>query len=193
MGFHHVALAVADLAATHGFYTRAMGFGLAKVVVNPTPEGGWAKHAFYRPTRRDGTASSEAGMIAFWELHGDYRVPAGGMSGAVGLPDWVNHLAFHAEDPDHLDTCLARWQELGLDVMDIDHGFCRSIYTSDPDGTLVEWCLDTRALDADDAARAAEAILAADPPHDPPPVDVVFHPGDPARRPDWAAVAVPSA
>lgn len=191
MGFHHVALATTDLAATHGFYTRAMGFELAKVVVNPTPEGGWARHAFYRtgPTdARAGAVSGDAGMIAFWELHGDYAVAGGGMSGSVGLPDWVNHLAFHATDEAHLAACLGRWQDHGLDVMEIDHGFCRSIYTSDPDGTLVEWCLDTRALDDDDRRHAEDVILAGAPPHDPPPEDVVFHPGDASRRPDWTAV-----
>jgi len=35
MGFHHVALATADLAATHEFYSEAMGFELAKAVVAP--------------------------------------------------------------------------------------------------------------------------------------------------------------
>ncbi len=48
MGFHHVALATADLAATHEFYSEAMGFELAKAVVAPTDApGGWAKHVFY--------------------------------------------------------------------------------------------------------------------------------------------------
>ena len=36
MGFHHVALATRDLAATHAFYTEAMGFELVKAVVAPT-------------------------------------------------------------------------------------------------------------------------------------------------------------
>src|SRR5215468_11723354 len=44
MGFHHVAIATRDLAATHRFYTEAMGFELAKVVAGKSPEGGWAKH-----------------------------------------------------------------------------------------------------------------------------------------------------
>jgi catechol 2,3-dioxygenase-like lactoylglutathione lyase family enzyme len=48
MGFHHVALATTDLAATHAFYTEAMGFELVKAVVAPTDDpAGWAKHVFY--------------------------------------------------------------------------------------------------------------------------------------------------
>lgn len=180
MGFHHIALATHRMADTHRFYTEAMGFELAKAVVGPTPEGGWAKHVFYRTEGDDGA------LIAFWDLHGDYDVATGGMSGAVGLPDWVNHLAFRAVDDAHFDACLKRWLDLGLDVFEIDHEFCRSIYTNDPTGTLVEWCLDTRPLDEADRARAMEAIFDPAPSFDPGPVDVRAHQGDPSRRPDWA-------
>ena len=61
MGFHHVAIATRDLQATHRFYSEAMGFELAKVVAGKSPEGGWAKHAFYRTPGGD--------LIAFWDLH----------------------------------------------------------------------------------------------------------------------------
>jgi catechol 2,3-dioxygenase-like lactoylglutathione lyase family enzyme len=43
MAFHHLALATNDMAATHRFYTEAMGFELVKAVVAPTPTRGWAK------------------------------------------------------------------------------------------------------------------------------------------------------
>jgi catechol 2,3-dioxygenase-like lactoylglutathione lyase family enzyme len=35
MGFHHVALAARDLAATHRSYTEAMGFVLVKATRTP--------------------------------------------------------------------------------------------------------------------------------------------------------------
>ena len=176
MGFHHVALATSDLEVTHRFYTEAMGFDLAKVVVAGTPEGGWAKHAFYD--------TADGGYIAFWELHGDYPTFESGMSRAVGLPDWVNHLAFRADDDAHLEAAKKRWLDLGLDVFEVDHGFCRSIYTNDNNGTLVEWCMDVRPLDEDDRSDALAAI------HDPAPeleggASAEFHQADPARRPAW--------
>jgi catechol 2,3-dioxygenase-like lactoylglutathione lyase family enzyme len=40
MGYHHVALAARDLAATHRFYTEAMGFELVKAVAAPTDAPG---------------------------------------------------------------------------------------------------------------------------------------------------------
>ena len=92
MAFHHVALATPDIEATHRFYTEAMGFHLVKAVVAPTPEGGWAKHVFYD--------TGGGGMIAFWDLHVE-ALPTvrGAISRDLGLPEWVNHLAFDA--PDH--------------------------------------------------------------------------------------------
>jgi len=172
MSFHHVALQTPDLAATHEFYTTAMGFTLAKIVVNPTPEGGWAKHVFYDT---DDGSDAGGGLIAFWELHGDYPAVRGGLSGSVGLPDWVNHLAFTAVDEPHLRAALQRWLDAGHDALEIDHGFCRSIYTNDPSGTLVEWCLDTRPLDEQDRARAEAALLQDDPEMDGLPTEFTAH------------------
>lgn len=185
MGFHHVALATSNLAATHAFYTEAMGFELVKAVVAPTPEGGWAKHVFY-DTGGDG-------MIAFWDLHVEALVPVrSAISRDLGLPEWVNHLAFDAPDEAALGAALDRWSAFGFDVFDIDHGFCRSMYTVDPNGILVEWCMDTRPLS--DAERDHAAQVVADPDHgefDADPV-VDFHPGDPAKRPDWMPSAQPA-
>ncbi len=177
MSFHHVALATNDLASTHEFYTSAMGFTLAKIVVNPTPEGGWAKHAFYDT---DDGFGAEGGLIAFWELHGDYPEVHGAMSAAVGLPDWVNHLAFTATDEAHFESAIKRWMATGHDAVEIDHGFCRSVYTNDPNGTLVEWCLDTRDLDESDRERAEEALLAAEPDMDGLPEAFIAHESDDA-------------
>jgi catechol 2,3-dioxygenase-like lactoylglutathione lyase family enzyme len=167
MGFHHVAVACRDTQATHRFYTEAMGFELVKAVVAPTEHpGGWAKHLFY-DTGGDG-------LIAFWELH-DERVdtfdPA--ISTGLGLPIWTNHLAFSAT----LDTIGAardRWLGAGFDVVEINHEFCVSIYTNDPNGILVEWCADARPLDADDRAHALSVVHDPAPTLSDPPVPV-FH------------------
>jgi catechol 2,3-dioxygenase-like lactoylglutathione lyase family enzyme len=157
MGFHHVALATRDLPATHRFYTEVMGFALAKVVAAKSPEGGWAKHVFYRTPGGD--------LMAFWELHdvpvtGDWS-PA--ISTGMGLPAWVNHIAFRAETSE-IEDRKKRWLEAGHDVMEVDHGFCVSIYTVDPNGILVEWCADVRLLDESDHEEAERLFAAPNPP-----------------------------
>jgi catechol 2,3-dioxygenase-like lactoylglutathione lyase family enzyme len=166
MGYHHVAIATRDLAATHAFYTEAMGFELTKAVVAPTddPAGGWAKHVFY-DTGSDPSGGGDAtSLIAFWELH-DSRMtdfdPA--ISTGLGLEVWVNHLAFRADDLDDIAAKRQRWLDHGHDVMEVDHGFCVSIYTMDPNRVLVEWCTDTRPYTEADRAHA-ERVLFEDTP-----------------------------
>lgn len=184
MGIHHVALATPDMATTHAFYSEAMGFEVAKVVTAPTPGSGdgWARHVFYD--------TGSTGMIAFWDIH-DPGFPEinGGMSRSVGLPEWVNHLAFHATDDAHYESAKKRWAELGLDIVEVDHGFCRSIYTMDPNGTMVEWCHDTRELDEADrrSAAAALALMAAggEPTEFDPSPRPEFVPGERDKRPSW--------
>jgi catechol-2,3-dioxygenase len=71
----------------------------------------------------------------------------------------VNHLAFTARDRAQLEASKRRWLAHGCDVAEVDHGWCVSIYATDPNGTMVEWCLTTRPLDAADRAEA-ERLLA---------------------------------
>jgi catechol 2,3-dioxygenase-like lactoylglutathione lyase family enzyme len=175
MGFHHVAVAVRDLAATHRFYTEACGFELVKSNVAPTDApGGWAKHVFY-DTGGSGTEGQPGPMIAFWELHDDRMVdfdPA--ISTGLGLQPWVNHIAFSATDLDDLAARRNRWLHHGHDVVEIDHGFCRSVYCNDPSGTLVEFCTDTAPYTEDDKVRALAALNDPAPELEPGP-DVIFH------------------
>lgn len=168
MGFHHTALATRDLQATHTFYTEAMGFVLVKVIVAPTPEGGWAKHAFYEISADE--------FIAFWDLHDD-TLPATwspAISTGMGLPLWVNHLAFRAADVDDLAARRRRWTANGLVAYEIDHGWCRSIYTVDPNGIFVEFCTTTAVLTAADRAQALQRLTDPKPPFDGVP-DVIVH------------------
>lgn len=171
MGFHHVALATRDTAATHRFYTEVMGFELVKVVVAPNPgdHGGWSKHFFY--STNPGSAgegdpsSADAGMIAFWEIHdseiGD-TFPVD-MNKSVGLPWWVNHIAFDAPTREDLDRHRDRWRAHGHTVLEVDHEFCVSIYIRDPNKNMVEFCHTTRDFTDEERSRAADVLLDSSP------------------------------
>jgi catechol 2,3-dioxygenase-like lactoylglutathione lyase family enzyme len=164
MGFHHVALATRDAAATHRFYTEVMGFELVKVNTSPTPgeHGGWSKHFFYATGM---TPSGEQGMIAFWEIHdtqiGD-QFPVD-INAAAGLPWWVNHIAFDAPTSEDLERHCERWRSHGQTVIEIDHDFCRSIYIKDPSGNMVEFCHTTRPFSDAERANAVALLEAAEP------------------------------
>ncbi len=155
MPFHHVAIATRDLEATHRFYSEAMGFELVHVDTIPYMEHGWARHLFYD------TGNGE--MLAIWDLH-DVDLPEfdPAISTGLGLPSFVNHIAFDAPFAS-LDTKRDRWLANGLDVVRIDHGWCTSIYANDPNGIMVEFCSTTRAFTADDAREAQELLAAAKP------------------------------
>lgn len=171
MGFHHLAFASRDLAETHRFYADVLGFELVKAQAAPTDQpGGWAKHLFYATG-----AGTEEGMIAFWELHDDRMVGRDtAISTGLGFEAWVNHVAFAATDLEDIDRRKRQWLGAGFDVMEIDHGFCVSIYTMDPNGILVEFCADTTPYTAADRAHALDVLRAESPELEDAPVPV-FH------------------
>jgi catechol 2,3-dioxygenase-like lactoylglutathione lyase family enzyme len=164
MGVNHIAVAVKDMAATHRFYTEAMGFALVKVEVVPQ-RGGTARHAFYS------TGSPNDQMIAFWDLS---RVPRKrelktDICRDLGLDPLTNHLAFSADDLSDLERRKQRWLAVGHDVLEIDHGWVHSIYTEDPDGIAVEFAFVTQAPSAEDAAEAEALLFGEDAPLAAPP------------------------
>ena len=167
MGIHHLAIATRDAKATHAFYTGPMGFRLVKVEVARAGKQGFAKHLFYE--------TGGGGMIAFWDIHDAGLAPdwSPAIADGLGLPHWTNHFAFDAADLDDLAARRQRWLDHGLDVTEIDHGWCHSIYTNDPNGIMVEFCVTTRELGARDAGEAL-ALLQQETPElgEPPPIQV---------------------
>ena len=168
MGFHHIAIATRDTEATHAFYTEAMGFRLAKVEVAPAGKQGFAKHFFYD--------TGDGRMMAFWELHDD-ALPddwSPAIATGLGLPIWTNHIAFDARDLEEIGARREHWLAHGLNVMEVDHGWCHSIYAEDPNGILVEFCTSTRALTERDHQEAL-ALLRDPAPALKTPPKPVFH------------------
>ncbi|MBM3659784.1 MAG: VOC family protein [Actinobacteria bacterium] len=179
MAFHHVAISTRDLPATHAFYTDVMGFTLLRVETAPTPEAlfdpdgptaGWARHVFYD------TGGGEC--LAVWDLHDPEHLPADfdpSISRGLGLPPWTNHVAFDAPTLDALGAHRDRWLAHGLPVVEIDHGWCTSIYAEDPNGITVEFCCTTAEVrDPDAAARLTDPA----PPLAAPPEPTFFVPED---------------
>ena len=165
MAYHHLAMAARDMAAIHHFYETVMGFELVKVEIAPLMGGGWGKHFFYR---MDGDDSS---FIAFWELN---AVPGADahqfdLNKAARMPPGTNHYSFAVRTAEELDARRMRWNAAGLDVLEIDHNWCRSIYTRDPNGNMVEFCLTTGSFSAADRERALAALAEREMQASPPP------------------------
>ena len=167
MGYHHLALACRDIQAIHEFYEELMGFELVKVEIAPVREGGWAKHFFYR-------MEDDHKFIAFWELHdvpGTENLETN-ISKAAGVPEHINHISFDVQGMEDLLKRKQQWLGAGLEVMEIDHNWCHSIYTRDPNGILVEFCLTTGSFSAADREKALRALTVNEPEFSPPPASI---------------------
>lgn len=142
---HHVAFACRNSDATHHFYEELYGFPLVATEVQAIPGGGVLKHTFYD--------LGDGSCIAFFELPGVEGNPAArtAISTDLGLPVWVNHLAIRAT-PEKVEEVRARLVAEGLEpTMELDHDWCRSMYVTDPNGILIELCVDTPGLHVDPA------------------------------------------
>ena len=152
-GFHHVAFACRDIQATVTFYEELMGFPLIHTELGGGPEA-YMRHIFF--DLGDGSS------LAFFDLHGvgEPEPIQTDISTGMGLPVWVNHVAF-AADQERYDEVKVRMAEANVEpIMEVDHDWCQSVYYADPNGIMVEFCLDTPGIvpDQDKAKSLLTAI-----------------------------------
>ena len=152
-GFHHVAFACRDIQATVKFYEELMGFPLIHTEIGGTPEA-YMRHIFF--DLGDGSS------LAFFDLHGvgepaEVRTD---ISTGMGLPVWVNHVAF-AADQARYEAVKQKMSAANIEpIMEVDHDWCHSVYYADPNGIMVEFCLDTPGIvpDQEKAQKMLTAI-----------------------------------
>jgi catechol 2,3-dioxygenase-like lactoylglutathione lyase family enzyme len=159
---HHLAITPKDFGVSHKFYTEVMGFELVKIVKRQAMGGekaGWTKHVFYE--------TGDGSYFVLWDLHlNGFDKPQDwdpSISVGLGLPWWINHVAFEVKDLEELEDKKQHWLASGQKVSEVVHEFITSIYTKDPDGNMVEFTCNTRPLTAEDREEAAR-LLADDTP-----------------------------
>jgi hypothetical protein len=59
--------------------------------------------------------------------------------------------------------------------MEVDHNWCRSIYTKDPNDNLVEFCLTTGSFTSEDRERAVAALKETEANFTPGPASMQVH------------------
>ena len=138
-----------------------MGFTLVKIVKRQAMGGekaGWTKHVFYD--------TGKGSYFVLWDLHltgledDDWKAP---ISTGLGLPWWVNHIAFEVDSLEELEEKKQIWLAAGNKVSEVVHEFITSIYTKDPDGNMVEFTCNTRALDRRGSPRGRTASCSTTP------------------------------
>jgi catechol 2,3-dioxygenase-like lactoylglutathione lyase family enzyme len=143
-GLHHIALVCKDVAATHHFYQELMGLSLVYTETTKMRTG-HLRHFFYD--------IGDGSCIAFFDLHGVGEPDEfdSAISTGLGLPAWVNHVALRSTH-EHTAEVTARFMAAGAKpAMVIDHGWCHSTYFMDPNGNLVELCVDAPGFEPDPA------------------------------------------
>ncbi|NIJ40817.1 hypothetical protein FHS78_001093 [Parvibaculum indicum] len=60
-------------------------------------------------------------------------------------------------------------------MLEIDHNWCYSIYTKDPNDNFVEFCLTTGSFNEEDRKNALAALTAEKPEFSKPPADIQTH------------------
>lgn len=154
---HHVAITPKNFETSHKFYTEVMGFRLVKIVKRQAMGGekeGWTKHVFYD--------TGDGSMFILWDLHLTKFTPSDdwdpGISTGLGMPWWINHIAFGVDTLEELEERKQHLLAKGCKVSEVVHEFITSIYTADPDGNMVEFTCDTAEL-TDEDEKEAHALL----------------------------------
>lgn len=152
-GFHHVAYACRDLRATTHFYEDLLGYPLVHTEVQAHGPDGEVRHIFF-------DLGDGASLAFFWFRNvGESPDWDAAVSTGNGLPVWVNHAAFSAS-PQRQEEVRRRMAAEGIEpTMELDHGWCRSLYFLDPNGIMVELCCDAPGFtpDPEEAHRLLDA------------------------------------
>jgi catechol 2,3-dioxygenase-like lactoylglutathione lyase family enzyme len=120
---HHVAYATRDPEATYAFYAKKLGMTLLRTENHRQGEG-FFRHFFFD------MGGGEA--LAFFEVHGVGEKPefSTEISHGLGLPVWVNHIAFRLDSLEELEAMTKRMHARGIDdIVQIDHGW--ATFTTD--------------------------------------------------------------
>lgn len=136
-GVHHIAFGTRCTRATYEFYHEKLGMPLVHCE-NHRLKNGYFRHFFF---------DMGAGQaLGFFEIHdvgenADYRTDP---STGLGMPLWVNHVAFRLPDQASYEALRERLRERGVLLLgETDHDFCQSLYLVDPNMLMIEFSYDT--------------------------------------------------
>lgn len=128
---HHHAFRCRSAEETRAFYEGVLGFPLVAACIEPidplTNEPMPYMHMYFELA--DGSA------LAFFDYPAHFT-PAD----FPEVDQFGHHIAMEVTGGhETIDSYKKKLQDAGIDVLEIDHGYCRSIYFYDPNGMRVEF------------------------------------------------------
>lgn len=140
---HHHAFVVADQERTRRFYEDVVGLPLVETWCETAEDSDYC-HTFYE--------LADGSCLAFFQF-ADPDVQRGN---TAPQPSVYDHVALDAT-ADVQAATAARADAAEVPHMTIDHGYCTSMYLSDPDGLLIELTVDNPAAVESASVRRAKA------------------------------------
>ena len=129
-GWHHHAVRTKDMVKTREFYEGVLGLPLTGTwvetfdVIKKTPSN--YMHCFFE--LGDGSA------LAFFQFEEGMREEP------MPMPKdpYEHHIALGVDSIADVDCFKAKLEAAGYEFVVEDHGYCYSVYTTDPNGMIVE-------------------------------------------------------
>lgn len=144
---HHAAYVSADQERTRRFYEDVLGFPLVAFLIEREQMFDDVlefSHAFY--------GLADGSSLAFF----NFANPEQQVRFAAQKQSPFIHLALKV-DRTQQSTIRARLEQAGFAAHEVDHGFCKSLYVSDPDGQLIEFTADVDDIDRIEAHQRSIA------------------------------------
>jgi catechol 2,3-dioxygenase-like lactoylglutathione lyase family enzyme len=149
---HHHAYVVKDQEANRAFFEDLLGLPLVATWCE-SHQSPWVGrevamcHTFF--------GVGDGGALAFFSFADDevYRKCQAEKPAEIKAFD---HIAFKVDDATY-DELIGRLKAADEPVRETDHGYCRSMYCTSPDGLIVEFTVDPPGVERIDAIRRADA------------------------------------
>ena len=143
---HHHAFVVKDQEKNRRFFEDVLGIPLTAT---------WCEQHFSPWVNREVSfchtfySLGDGGALAFFAFADDEVYQKCQAAKPAEITNF-DHIAFKIDDAT-FDELFARIQAAGVAVREVDHGYCRSMYCTSPDGLIMEF-----TVDAPDVARINE-------------------------------------
>ena len=149
---HHHAYVVKDQEANRVFFEDLLGIPLVATWCE-SHQSPWVGrevamcHTFY--------GLGDGGALAFFSF-ADEEVYAKTQAEKPAVIRNFDHIAFKVDDTAY-EELVGRLKTAGEPVRETDHGYCRSMYCTSPDGLIVEFTVDPPGVEEIDAIRRSDA------------------------------------
>jgi glyoxylase I family protein len=149
---HHDAYVVRDQEKNRQFFEDLLGIPLVATWCETVRHPAFGRdvpmcHTFY--------ALADGGAIAFFAFSDADVYPLILPEKPARVPNF-DHVAFKVSDAGY-DEIIGRVRAAGVAVRETDHGYCRSMYVTSPEGLIVEFTVDLPNAAEIDARRRADA------------------------------------